>query len=102
MSGIPDGLRGVFEKLGEPLSPEQALWRAVVERVALDSVGRTGLSDPDEHERVVRESRTWLAFGPNVEEVFDRADVEPGPVRRHALETRPLREQTDDQTEPGG
>ncbi len=96
LSDLPPDVAKIIGSLGEPLCPEETLWRKVATRAVLDAMGHTGLSEHAHHNRVVRSARLWLRFGhndPDVRyrrhlspaEVFDLGCVDFLPARRCAL-----------------
>lgn len=73
----------MFRRADVPASPEGRLWREVVARLVLDSLGDTGFGgEPTKHNRVMRDARLFLKFEPEqLEEILDRAELESASLR---------------------
>jgi len=86
---IPESVRHVFRGLSIPACPQEDLFREVVARAVLDSVGITGLSSSNDHNAVVRAARRWFRSGKDVRQIFELAGIESDPeiMGRHILES---------------
>lgn len=73
------------------LTPEQALWIAVIKQAIYDYAFPRKVNTLNERRnaiRIERKARVWLFFAPDFEWVCHLANIEPDVVRRIAREAR--------------
>lgn len=70
---IPYEIMRAFRAAPDPICSEQKLWIEVACRLALDAIGETGESEPDEHEEALLAAWRWWAG--SIEDVHETLDL---------------------------
>ena len=85
MQEVPAPIRRAFATADRPQTSYELLEREIAARAVLDAIGVTGEASPFDHDRAVRDARTWFRWSDNVEAVFSNAGLVIDDVRRLVL-----------------
>lgn len=91
IQGLPHLSFRALARMRPASDPHRRIWQRVVRRLVQDAFGNTGHSDPNDHDRAMREARMWFRFHvEDVEEVFDLADAPDWQgIRREVMSHEP-------------
>lgn len=91
IQGLPRLSFKALDTMQTAADQHRQVWQRVVRRLIQDAFGNTGHSDPNDHDRAMRQSRMWFRFSPeDVEMVFDLAEVENWrEIRREVIDHEP-------------
>jgi hypothetical protein len=90
---LPFEVRKVFANAGDPEGWSRAwvlMWRECVARAVMDALGFTGQTEVDKHNAILLEAQRWFKYSPDLQEVFDLADLPLKTTRDAVIANFPL------------